>query len=52
MPQKCIFPEPRFLCMDEKKKQAWQPLITQMGRAMKKIALNKKEACLKSEDFT
>ena len=38
--------------MDEKKKQAWQPIITQMGRAMKKIALNKKEAWLKSGTFT
>ena len=51
MPQKChflyfaflklskleMFSEPRILFLDERKKQTWQPLITQRGRAMKKI---------------
>ena len=31
-----VFSKARFLYLDEKQKQTWQPLITQMGRAMKK----------------
>ena len=34
------------------KKQTWQPLIAQTGRAMKKIVLKQGEAWTKPGDFT
>lgn len=42
-----VFSEARFLYMDERIKQTWQPLITRTGRATKKIVLKQREACLK-----
>lgn len=42
-----VFSEARFLYMDERMKQTWQPLITRTGRATKKIVLKQREACLK-----
>ena len=41
-----------FYVLDERNKQNWQPLITQMGRAMKKIVLKRGEAWLKQGNFT
>ena len=42
-----VFSEARFLYMDERIKQTWQPLITRTGRATKKIVLKQREVCLK-----
>ena len=47
-----LFSEARFLCLDERKKQTWQPLITQTGRFVKKIVLKREEAWLKLGGFT
>ena len=38
--------------MIEKKKQTWQPLLTETGTAMKKIDLKLGEAWLKPGDST
>ena len=39
-----VFSEARFLYLDERIKQTWYSLITQTGRAMKKIVLKQGEA--------
>ena len=39
-----FFQKQDFYVLDERNKQTWQPLITQMGRAMKKIVLKRGEA--------
>ena len=39
-----VFQRHDFLYLDERKKQTWQPLITQTGRGIKKLVLKQGEA--------
>lgn len=41
----------KILCLDGRKKQIWKPVITQMGKCIKKVAVKRGKICLKPGDF-
>ena len=47
-----VFSETRFLYLNERRKQTWQPLLTQTGSGIKKIALKRREEWLKPRNVT